>query len=125
MSATVDAPTGRPSAGALPAAYLGLLTRRWTREMPALLRHSRFYVLLHVAHDRADALGTVRALDGGDVVEDLARSCCLPLTGAVRHLAAAVAAGVLTERPPGLYALAPAAVPDWSAAVAHLTAPTP
>ncbi|MET9405801.1 hypothetical protein ABZX90_08450 [Streptomyces sp. NPDC002935] len=109
MSAHVD--TVQPSAGAVPAAYLGLLTRRWSRDMPALLRQSRFYVLLHVAHDRADALGTVRALDGGDVVQELARACCLPLASAVHYLAAAVASGVLTERAPGLYALAPAAVP--------------
>jgi hypothetical protein len=108
----------------VPAAYLGLLTRRWTREMPAPLRRSRFFVLLVVAHDRADALGTVRALDGGDVVEDLARACCLSLTGTVRHLTAAVASGVLTERSPGTYALAPAAVPDWPAALDHLTVPT-
>lgn len=125
MSTAVDAPTGRPSAGAVPSAYLGLLTRRWTREMPAFLRHSRFYVLLVVAHDRADSLGNVHALDGRDLVEDLARSCCLPLAGAARHLTAAVASGVITERSPGHYVLAPAAVPDWNAAVDHLTAPTP
>ncbi|MGW3910542.1 hypothetical protein ACWEBX_03305 [Streptomyces sp. NPDC005070] len=117
--------TALESAGALAAAYLGLLTRRWSMDMPALLRQSRFYVLLHVAHDRADALGTVRALNGGDVVQDLARACCLPLASAVRYLAAAVASGVLTERAPALDVLTPAAVPDWSAAVDHLTTPTP
>lgn len=110
----------RPSAGAVPSAYMGLLTRQWTRDMPPSLRRSRFFVLLHVAHDLADSLGQLCPIEGGDVVEDLARGACLPLAGAVRILAAAVASGVLAERGPGLYSLAPAAVPDWSAAAAHL-----
>lgn len=118
------ASTARPSAGAVPAAYIALLTRRWTWDMPPALRRSRFFVLLHVAHDLADPLGQLRALDDGDVVEDLARGACLSLAGAVRHLAAASAAGVLVQRGPGQYALVTSAVPDWSAALAHLADPT-
>ncbi len=88
--------------------------------MPPALRRSRFFVFLHVAHDLADPLGQLHALDGGEVVDDLARGACLSVAAAVRYVAAAAAVGVLVERTPGQYALVTSAVPDWSAAAAHL-----
>ncbi|MFJ1810900.1 MULTISPECIES: hypothetical protein [unclassified Streptomyces] len=41
----------------------------------------------------------------------------------MRYLAAAVAAGVVVRRSPDVLTLTPSAVPDWTAAVDHLTAP--
>ncbi|MEV7020071.1 hypothetical protein [Streptomyces sp. NPDC093991] len=112
----------RPSAGPVAAAYLGLLAREWEPAMPPALLRSRFLGLLYVLHDRADQLGHVRPRHGADVVQDLARGACLSTEDTVRYLAAAVAAGVVVQRGPSAYALRPAAVPDWSAAVDHLTA---
>ncbi|MFC8389899.1 hypothetical protein [Streptomyces sp. NPDC057238] len=112
----------RPSAGPVPAAYLGLLAREWEATMPAVLIRSRFLGLLYVLHDRADEIGHVRPRDGGDVVQDLARGACLSTEDAVRYLAAAMAAGVVVRQGTDVYALRPAAVPDWSAAVDHITA---
>ncbi|WP_461712345.1 hypothetical protein [Streptomyces sp. DSM 41013] len=113
----------RPSAGPVPAAYLGLLAREWEHAMPPVLRRSRFLGLLYVLHDRADQLGHVQARHSADVVQDLARGACLSTEDTVRHLAAAVAAGVVVRHGTDAYALRPAAVPDWPAAVDHLTAP--
>ncbi|MBT2908250.1 hypothetical protein AB0900_31905 [Streptomyces cellulosae] len=113
----------RPSAGPLAAAYLGLLAREWEPAMPAVLLRSRFLGLLYVLHDRADQLGHVRPRHGADVVQDLTRGACLSTEDTVRYLAAAVAAGVAVRHGTDAYALRPAAVPDWSAAVDHLTAP--
>ncbi|MGW0612010.1 hypothetical protein [Streptomyces sp. NPDC002788] len=118
----VDLPS-RPSAGPVPAAYLGQLAREWEATMPAVLLRSRFLGLLYVLHDRADELGHVRPRHGTDVVQDLARGACLRTEDAVRYLAAAVAAGVVVRRSADVLALVPSAVPDWAAAVDHLTAP--
>lgn len=111
----------RPSPGPVPAAYLGLLAREWQASMPPVLIRSRFLGLLYVLHDRADEIGHVRPHHGGDVVQDIARGSCLRMEDAARYLAAAVAAGVVVCHGMDVYALRPAAVPDWSAAVAHLT----
>lgn len=111
----------RPSAGPVPAAYLGLLAREWEATMPPALIRSRFLGLLYVLHDRADEIGHVRPRHGGDVVQDLARGACLSTEDAVRYLAAAMAAGVVVRQGTDVYALRPAAVPDWRAASDHLT----
>lgn len=115
----------RPSAGPVPATYLGLLAGEWTPAMPSPLVRSRFLGLLYVLHDRADRLGHVRALPGGDLVQGLARSACLSLEDAARYLAAATAAGVVVRLDADTYALRPAAVPDWPAALDHITAHRP
>ncbi|WP_328503625.1 hypothetical protein OG828_36940 [Streptomyces sp. NBC_00457] len=112
----------RQSAGPVPATYLGLLAREWEATMPPVLIRSRFLGLLYVLHDRADEIGHVRPRHGGDVVQDLARGACLSTEDAVRYLAAAMAAGVVERQSTDVYALRPAAVPDWSAAVDHITA---
>ncbi|MFJ5638136.1 hypothetical protein [Streptomyces sp. NPDC093223] len=114
--------TSRPSAGPVPATYLGLLAREWEATMPPVLIRSRFLGLLYVLHARADEIGHVRPRNGVDVVQDLARGACLSTEDAVRYLAAAMAAGVVVRQSPDVYALRPAAVPDWRAAVDHITA---
>ncbi|MFJ9101129.1 hypothetical protein ACIRJM_21985 [Streptomyces sp. NPDC102405] len=111
----------RQSAGPVPAAYLGQLARVWQAVMPAVLLRSRFLALLYVLHDRADEIVHVRPRHGVGVVQDLARGACLSTEDAVRYLAAAVAARIVERPGADVYALHPAAVPDWSAAVDHIT----
>lgn len=113
----------RPSAGPVAAAYLGQLAREWEATMPAVLIRSRFLALLYVLHDRADEVGYLRPRHGADVVQELAHGACLRTEDAVRYLAAAIAAGVVVRRASDVLALVPSAVPDWSAAVDHLTTP--
>lgn len=112
----------RPSAGPVPAAYLGLLAREWEAAMPPVLIRSRFLGLLYVLHDRADEIGHVRPCNGGDIVQDLGRGACLSTEDAARYLAAAMAAGVVVRQSTDVYALRPAAVPDWRVAADHITA---
>ncbi|CAD12007.1 putative DNA-binding protein (plasmid) [Streptomyces coelicolor A3(2)] len=95
------------SAVPVAAAYLGQLAREWEATMPAVLIRSRFLALLYVLHDRADQVGHLRPRHGADVVQDLARGACLRTEDAVRYLAAAVAAGVVVHRAPGMLALVP------------------
>ncbi|MFE1576261.1 hypothetical protein [Streptomyces fradiae] len=110
------------AAGAVVDTWLALLTGPWRREMPLRLRHSRFLVVLYAASGLADANGRIPdAPDGSPpLTARLARSCGTRPETVARILAAAAKAGALTERAPGRYALTTTAVPDWTAALAHL-----
>ncbi|MFE9783655.1 hypothetical protein ACFYPA_36620 [Streptomyces sp. NPDC005775] len=114
-----------PSAGAIPDTFLAVLRHQWVPSMPAPLRRCRFLAVLYAAHRLADAAGTLCDRRGRPVpTADVAYASATSEPTAALYLAAAVAAGVLTERHPGLLVLSPAAVPDWHAAAAvvnHLT----
>lgn len=110
-----------PAAGAVVDTWRALLTGPWRREIPARLRHSRFLVVLYVVSGLADANGRIPdAPDAGTLTARLARSCGTHPETVARILAAAAKAGALTEHAPGRYALTTTAVPDWTAALAHL-----
>ncbi|WP_329326680.1 hypothetical protein [Streptomyces sp. NBC_01689] len=110
-----------PSAGIIADVWRALLTGPWARDMPVSLRRSRFLVALYGAAGLADDCGRVAdPLDGEPLTVRLGRACAASPETVARYLAAATAAGLLTERPDG-WALSTAAVPVWTAALAHLT----
>ncbi|MFJ9677527.1 hypothetical protein ACIRP2_05645 [Streptomyces sp. NPDC101194] len=106
-------------AGVIPDTFIAVLRHQWVPNMPAPLRRCRFVAALYAAHRLADPSGALRDSGGRPVpVGAIAYASATSETTATRYLAAAIAAGVLTERRPGLFALAPGAVPDWQAAAA-------
>lgn len=112
-----------PSRGPVPDVFLSLLSGPWARTMPAGLRRSRFLAWLYGLHAHADPHGWIAAREGtADVADSLARASCARLRDGARFLTAALAAGVVTERTPGRYALVTAVAPDWVAAASVLTA---
>ncbi|KOU99096.1 hypothetical protein [Streptomyces sp. XY533] len=106
--------------------WRALLTGPWTHTMPVELRRGRFLLVAYVAAGLADATG--RIPDPADATEPLtdrlARDCATRPESVARILSAATAAGALTEPAPGRYALDTTAVPDWAAALDHLTLTT-
>ncbi|MFC8816575.1 hypothetical protein ACFUCH_37625 [Streptomyces olivaceus] len=112
-----------PAAGAVVDTWRALLTGPWCQDMPLPLRRGRFLLVLYAATRLADPTG--RKLDPRDHTEPLtarlARSCGTRPQTVARILGAATKAGALTEHAPGRYALTTTTVPDWSAALAHLT----
>ncbi|MEF9908627.1 hypothetical protein ACQSMD_33395 [Streptomyces flavovirens] len=122
-------PDHPPPAGAIPDTFLAVLRHQWLPTMPAALRRCRFLAALYAAHRLADASGTLCDRRGRPVpVSDVAYASATSETTAALYLAAAVAAGVLTEQSPDLLALSPGAAPDWEAAAAtidHHLHPTP
>ncbi|MDV9191579.1 hypothetical protein R6L23_25800 [Streptomyces sp. SR27] len=111
-----------PAAGAVVDTWRALLTGPWCREIPVRLRHSRFLLVLYGVSRLADVNGRTpepsAALE--PLTSRLGRSCGARPETVARILAAAVAAGALTEPTPGRYALTTTTVPDWTAALAHL-----
>nr|WP_107908843.1 hypothetical protein [Streptomyces chartreusis] len=118
--------TPQPSRGPVPDVFLSLLAGHWVRALPSDLRRSRFLLWLYGLHAHADPHGWLNARQGSSGVPDsLARTSCTSLRDGGRFLAAALAAGVVTERQPGRYALATTAAPDWEAASAVLSSTDP
>ncbi|MFE7429051.1 hypothetical protein [Streptomyces sp. NPDC057545] len=110
-----------PPAGPIPDAFVAVLRHQWVPNMPAPLRRCRFLSTLYAVHRMADPSGVLRDGSGCPVpVSAIAYASATSETTAARYLAAAVAAGVLTERHPGLLVLAAGAVPDWQAATATI-----
>ncbi|WP_406380778.1 hypothetical protein [Streptomyces sp. NBC_01618] len=108
-----------PPAGPIPDTFVTVLRHQWAPGMPAPLRRCRFLAALYAAHRLADPFGALRDSSGRPVpVGTIAHASATSETTAARYLAAAVAAGVLAERHPGLLVLVPGAVPDWQAAAA-------
>lgn len=112
-----------PPTGAIPDTFLAVLRHQWAPTMPAPLRCSRFLATLYAAHRLADISGALCDRRGRPVpTADVAHASATSETTAALYLAAAVAAGVLTERHPGLLTLSPGTVPDWQAAAATIDA---